>query len=75
MLQHSLTLDTKNYHFLDVSDRKSIIDEVGDELLALEGEISDDVIELEELNSEYVGQPAELTEPTAKKEKKDQCRS
>ena len=74
-MQHSLTLDTKSCLFLEVSDREYIIDEVEDKLLTLKWEVSDDVIELDELNSEHAGQPAELTEPAAKKRKKDQCRS
>ena len=62
--------------FLDADDRKLIVDEVEDELLALEGDMLDDV----EVDSETVLDITERTseetsEPPAKKKKKVQYRS
>ena len=64
---------------LDANERKSIIEEVEDELLALKGEVSDDMMilmKVNEFNSEDLDQHSnEPTEPATKKRKKNQYRS
>ena len=61
----------KELPFLDANKRKSLTEEVEDERLALEIKVSDDLMEVNEWNSEDLDQHSnELTEPATKKEKK-----
>lgn len=68
----------KELPFLDADDRKLIIDEVEDELLALEGDVLDDEVdsesaeEITECESEEI---SEVSGPPVKKKKKVQYRS